>query len=475
MAKRIFLSRGVMAVLIVIALVASAAGIYLVFSQQSAGGFSLTPRGGGTGGAAASSGTEVGTGWSVKEKPEEALEEAVSMALRDKADRTPDFAIIFASSGSDLKAILAKAKAVLGSETKIYGGTSSNRAVMTEKGFVNVKENATGRMEGKRGLAVMTVSSKDITFGVGAANYTASGPLQEVGKAAITEAMRSAGKSLSEPPRIVLVTPTRLIEEEVLEGIEEVVGKGVVVLGGTAGGPPRGVIGKDNVYEEGVSLAVIYTDLPVGWTFEGGFDVTEPHSGIVTKAENQTIIEIDGRPALDVYDEWLNGEIVRLYRQYGEERVIRDLLTLHPLYRKFTSPDNQVYFLFSHPWPADKNLVDRAVMTSTKIKVGERVYLSSGTWETLLNRIGNLPKNAKIMGDMTGKKSIFGIGHVCNGVIGAIPESEREKMPILLNYANDYVPFIATFTSGEQGHFLGIGNKHGNLLTSFIVIGAPED
>jgi len=36
-----------------------------------------------------------------------------------------------------------------------------------------------------------------------------------------------------------------------------------------------------------------------------------------------------------------------------------------------------------------------AVGVSTKIGTGEQVCLSSGTWETLLNRIGNLPVSAK--------------------------------------------------------------------------------
>jgi hypothetical protein len=48
-------------------------------------------------------------------------------------------------------------------------------------------------------------------------------------------------------------------------------------------------------------------------------------------------------------------------------------------------------------------------------------------------------------------------------------------MPILINYANKDAPFIAPFTWGEQGQFPGVGNKHGNLLTSFLVIGSKEE
>jgi len=419
-------------------------------------------------------GSEVGTGWSTKENSEEAVKEAVDMALEDKSDKTPDFAIIFASSGSDMKVILSKAKQLLGTETKIYGGTSDSRAVATEKGFVKVTERAYkyALMEGKRGLVLMTITSKDIVFGVGSAEFSAYPSVQEASRIAVLNAIKSAGKSQDELPKIVLVTPTVGVEEEVLEGLEEVIGKDTPIFGGSTGGPTFAVFGENEVYDEGVSLAVIYTDLPVGWTFEGGFDVREPQTGVVTKVDGQTIVEIDNRPALDVYDEWLGGEIERLYQEVGKPDEIRDLLTLHPIYRKYTSPGGQDYFLFSHPWPKDDALVDKSVMTSTKIKVGERIYLSHGTWETLVNRIGNLPKNAKVHGGIgVNEKPIFGIGYICGGVMGTIPEEEREKLPLMINYANNNAPFIATFTWGEQGHFPEVGNKHGNLLTSFLVIG----
>jgi hypothetical protein len=191
--------------------------------------------------------------------------------------------------------------------------------------------------------------------------------------------------------------------------------------------------------------------------------------------DGQAIVEIDNRPALDVYNEWLDGEIDRLYVEVGDPSEIRDLLTLHPLYRKYTTSDGSVHQLFSHPWPKDDTLVNRSVMTSTNIKVGETVYLSSGTWETLLNRIGNAPKNAKLnAGISTDSKPIFGVGYVCGGVMGVIPETDRAKMALLMNYENKDAPFIACFTWGEQGHYPNLGNRHCNLQTGFLVVGEKE-
>ena len=422
-------------------------------------------------------GTEVGTGWSIKESPEEAVREAIKMALEGKENRTPDFALIFVSSGGDMEAILLEARKLFGNETKIYGGTSDSRAVMADKRFLRVAERGYvhAPMEGERGLAVMTISSKDIVFGVGSADFSTYPSVQEASKTAILNAIKSAGKRRNELPKMILTTTTLGVEEEVIEGIEEVVGKNTPILGGTSGGPAFGVFGENKVYDEGISLAAVYTDLALGWTFEGGFDVTVANTGVVTKVEGQAIVEVNNRPALDVYDEWLEGRIEKLYEEVGDAGRIRDLLTLHPIYRKYTSSSGQDYFLYSHPWPKDDTLKDRSIMTSTKIKAGERIYLSHGTWETFINRIGNLPTKAKVQGEIeSGGKPLLAIGYICAGVMGAIPETEREKLPLLMNYTNKGGPFIATFTWGEQGHFPGIGNKHGNLLTSFLVIGHKE-
>ncbi|MEM5879076.1 MAG: FIST N-terminal domain-containing protein [Candidatus Aenigmatarchaeota archaeon] len=450
------------------------AGISLFFFEGNEKEFRLIPREKETSEVTGEViGTEVGTGWSTRENPEEAVVEAVNMALQGKMDKTPDFVIIFASSGSDIQKIFSKIRELFGNDTKIYGGTSDSRAVMTEKGFIKVTERGYEQalMEGKRGLAIMTITSEDIVFGVGSANFSAFSSVQEASKTAVLNAIKNAGKSPNEKPRIVLLMPTIGVEEEAIEGIEEVVGKDTPIFGGTTGGSIMGVFGENRVYDKGISLAVIYTNLSVGWTFEGGFDVTDPHFGIVTKTDGQAIVEIDNKPALDVYDEWLGGEINKLYKEGAEFDVIRDLLTLHPVYRKYVSSSGQEYFLFSHPWPKDETLKDKSIMTSTKIKVGEKIYLSHGTWEIFVNRIGNLPRNAKIKGEIDiDKKPIFGIAYICAGVMGVIPENEREKLPLLINYANKGAPFIATFTWGEQGFFPGIGSKHGNLLTSFIVI-----
>jgi hypothetical protein len=226
-------------------------------------------------------GAEVGTGWSVNIDPTEAVREALNMALAGRTSRNPDLAVIFASSGSDTQEILAATRQFLGQDTKVFGGTSDSRAVMTDKGFIKVtkKGYALSSMEGNRGLAIMTITSDNIIWGVGFGSVSEFSSSQKMSKSAVEDAIEDAGKTEAGLPDIILLSVTIGIEEEVLEGIAQITGKDTPVLGGTVGDPAPAVFGKNNVYDKGVCIAVMYTDLALGWTFESGFDVTGNHMG----------------------------------------------------------------------------------------------------------------------------------------------------------------------------------------------------
>jgi hypothetical protein len=66
------------------------------------------------------------------------------------------------------------------------------------------------------------------------------------------------------------------------------------------------------------------------------------------------------------------------------------------------------------------------------------------------------------------------LGYFCAGVLGTIPENEREVIPTLINHANENAPFIGTISWGEQGQIPGVGNQHGNLTVGFLAIGGKS-
>jgi hypothetical protein len=417
-----------------------------------------------------------GTGYSTAGDTKAAVREAIDMALKQSGKTQADFCLIFASSECDFQSILIETKQILGNEIKIFGGTSGSGSVMTEKGYLKSgTKNASGTPIPKA-LTVMTLSTKDIVFGTASVNLSDSTAIQDAAAAVVKKAIEDAGKTIENKPNVILLYVGKGMEEETITGIESVTGKDVPIFGGTAGGPKRVVMSNQGAYEKGISVAVFYTDLPVGLSFEAGYDITGKHSGVVTKVSGQNIEEIDGRPAIDVYNEWMDGEIERLAKKEMKKPAeIEAFLALHPFYRKVTSPEGQDYYLFARPWPKDPNMVNKFIQTNVKILPQEKIYLSHGTWDTLMNRMGIVASDAKMhCGLEPADKPVLVIGVICAGMMGCIPEAEKSKFPYLINYSTGSDCTIATFTSGEQGHFPGVGNRHVNLATSFLVIGSGK-
>ncbi len=416
---------------------------------------------------AASASDLVGTGSSQNADPTLACREALKSALAEIENETPDVAIFFANNFLRLDEIDSQARQILGSDTQIFGALSSSRAVMTQRGLLDAGPGESNHA----GLAVMLLKSSDIRFGVGSADYSASNSVREATRRAVEAALVAAG-SPSGRPSAVIVLSSYTQGEDVALGLEDALGKAVPMVGGCVAGTSNGVIGKQ-ARSTGVAVLVLYTELPIGWTYEGGFDVSDAHSGEVTavSADGRQVDEIDGRPAADVYDEWTDGQLRTLFAAMSPGEAI-DRLTLLPCYRKFRSKDGRVYTIFTHVWPTDPTFSQRSLQLGARVEKGERVYLARGSWETLLNRIGNLPVKAKVQAGMDAReRSVFGIGIVCSGVLGAIPELERPKIPVLLDYSHEGAPFLGIVTGGELGNLPGIGNKFGNLLTSFLTVG----
>lgn len=400
---------------------------------------------------------KVGYGWSTKDNIKDAVQEAIINAKDQLKGTTPEYALLFSTVGYDSEELLKEIKQLL-PNTQIYGSTSMF-AVMTKDGF---HQGETGS------LALMAISSPKIKWGVGGANIDEFSAAREAGKEAITAAIKNAGKE-GQLPKLVLMTAAPGKEEEILLGIEDIIGKNVPVIGGSSG--DNDLTGKwkqwanNKVYSNGISLTVIFTDLKVGWAYEAGYLRTE-HKGIIRKAEGRIIYEIDNKPAAEVYNEWTGGIVEEELKTGGS---VLSKTAYYPL-AKVIQKGPEIYYLSIHPLSV--NLPEKSLTVFANVKGGDEVLLMHGNWELLLNRAQTTPHTAMITKSILPGEPYFGIYDYCAGTMLAIPEEERPKIPLLINNELGDIPFIGTFTFGEQGP-LGIGNHHGNLINSMIVF-APE-
>ncbi|MFQ5867773.1 MAG: FIST signal transduction protein [bacterium] len=402
----------------------------------------------------------VGYGWSTEENERAAMKKAVSMVKKQLRGVKPEYVLLFSTVGYDSKKLLQEARRLFRDRVQIHGGTSCG-AVFSPGGF----------HVGKSGsLALLAVASPKIIFGVGGASLEVARSAREAGTKAIMEAIENAGKKSGDRPKLVLMTAAPGREEEILLGIKDLIGKRVPVFGGSAGDDDGSGKWKEfansRVYGNGVVLTAVYTDLKVGWAFESGYRIMEK-SGIATKVKARIIYEIDRKPAAQVYDNWISGELTAVLKNEKGKVSIEAKTALYPLAKVIRGKTGEIYYISMHPTPFGSS--KRFLEVHTNVKEGDEIFLIRGSWELLLNRARTTSLQATVRAGILPRHIAFGISFSCAGTMWAIPPEERPKIPLLVKDGLVGAPFIGTFTFGEQGFLPGVGNVHGNLVSAAVV------
>lgn len=397
---------------------------------------------------------KIATAVSTANNPEEAAREAWSLLL-DRLE-TPSLVVALATVAYDLEALIATLRAV-SNGVPIQGGTSCT-GVMTDEGFFGGETPA---------LGLLGIADEEGDYGVGVA------PLGEDPRAAGAEATRRAmvdAECEGEMPTAIWMITTPGGEEQVVLGIEDVVGPDVPLVGGSAAdntieGNWR-QFSRDGVHENSVAIAALYPSGQVGVAFHSGYDATS-RGGTITKASGRTIAEIDDLPAAIVYDGWTDGAIADIVDQGGQ---LLSRTTLHPLGRPVGEIEGVPYFVLSHPESSNK---EGALNLFTDVAVGERVVCMTGSVDNLVERAGHVVRAAQRAGGLDAESTTGGLIIFCGGCFLAVQERIGEVYD-KVGEAMGGKPFLTAFTFGEQGRILGVGNRHGNLMISSLLF-SPTD
>ena len=401
-----------------------------------------------------------GYGWSVHPDTGTAVGEALAK-FPSGAVGDANIALVFYSSQRAPEDVAGALRRSRGQGTRICGW-SSDLGIIGSDGYHRGPE-------GTVGLLCMRLPG--VKVGVGGAGLDEAESPAACARLALRRAVENAGGAgAGRAPSIVIMSATYDGQEEAyLESLRGSLGSSVPVLGGTAGGSGAkgpttcSLIANDAVIRKGLVLAVMYSQCPFGWSFQGGFRRTAD-CGVITASEGRLVREIDGIPALDAYDEWCCGRLAEAMRA---GKNLNTFTGLYPVCRTLKS-GNKTHNLFVHAWPAPDAPVSRALVTSANLRRGDLVHFSEGSWNILLNRVGVLAQEAR--GGLPQTGIAAGLFICCEAVLKNIPPEQRDQMAHLINRAMGGAPWIGMFTWGEQGNFPGIGNYHGNLLTSMTLL-----
>jgi len=407
---------------------------------------------------------KVGIGWSVNADETKAVNEALVM-LR-KSVKNPNFVFILNESAYDDNVVIKALNNSL-KNTKIFGYEVSF-AVFTQEGI----------HRGEKGsLALMGIEAEEWAVGVGGIDMSTAVKVDDIQKTAIKAietAILNAGKKRGDVPSVVLLAPTKLKEEPILDAVQAMFGKDVKVMGGTPGSPM--VFANDQVIDNGFALAVLYANTKVGVGYHSGVQtgirMDKKLSGVITAMgkDSRILKEINGRLAFDVYNEWSEGRFDYIdIKNLKEPFAIWKTSGRNPLVKKYDLGDGKFGTNVTIPL---KVLPDHSIILGTDHKVGETLYYAVGIKRAYVKRAGAIVKHALVNGRIKKKNLIGGIHAYCRGAAFGQLGKEISKLEPLVSETKkemNGMPFIGGFTAGEQGNIPGHGCFHGNLSSSMVV------
>lgn len=386
--------------------------------------------------------------------------------LTQELDAEPNLLIMYCSVNYDIEEITQKIRAI-SPNTVLHGATSCTGA-MTQLGVMSKNDH---------GMAMLGIADHFGNYGVGSA--TIGDDPVEAAELAVRKALENSACP-GEVPAMIWLTSSPGWEEQLITGIGNVLGKDVPIAGGSSA--DNTVSGEwkqfthEKIYTNGVIVTALFPSTDVMCAFHSGYEPTESKGiitkaggfeatdkkGKITKTSNRTLLEIDGRPAADLYNSWVGGAIAEALEEGGD---VLQQTTLHPLGRVAGYIGDVPYYQLSHPETVTKK---GGITLFSDIREGEEIVLMRGTVDSLITRAGRVATSA-LETNMAHADEVAGAVVVyCAGCmlsvrhrLDEVVESFRQALP--------GVPFLGTFTFGEQGCFLNGENRHGNLMISVLL------
>jgi len=398
-----------------------------------------------------------GYGWSTLANAQQAVAEAVSLATGDMSGDS-DITMVFYSPQHKPEQIHEMLRDGSHPVGRVFG-MSTHEGVLCADGYHTSQTGVIG---------VLAMRLAAVTPGVGGASFDEASP-PEAAKLALRRAITDAGQSVSGmKPALILLSVTLPNEEQVLAALAEETGPGIPLIGGTAAGSIDQIsrkkmsnwsmIANDRLIKNGLAVVVFYSTDDIAWSYGGGFRRTST-CGVITKCQPRLILEIDGRPAVEVYDKWLGGRVTEA-AQRGENVI--NFCTLYPLCQTLGS-HNQ----FIRVWPSDDPSAPGSLRTGVGVQEGDTVYLSEGDWNILLNHFATIPQKAR--DSKPNMRPMAGLFIYCGGAMECIPKDQRQQMATLVGHSMNDLPWMGIFTWGEQGNVPGVGNVHSSLSSCTVL------
>ncbi|MEQ8654424.1 MAG: FIST N-terminal domain-containing protein [Kiloniellales bacterium] len=392
------------------------------------------------------------TAMSAEGDPRAALAD-IARQIETTEARGPDFIALHVNAAYDRTA-LQKAALSLGARA-LHGG-SSCLGIMTEQGL---------SLGDDQGLGCFALWDEEGDYATGSAALSLGAA--QAGAAAVSAALEAIGR-VGEAPDLIWLTSVPGSEEEVIAGIETVVGAKVPIVGGSAADNDISAawytFDKEGAYGSAVVISVLFPSTDVSCAYSSGYTPTQT-KGIATRVEGRELVEIDNKPAGDVYRRWTGG---RIPAATPERQSILWKSTLAPLGRSTSSLGSVAFHLLAHPAALH---ADETLSLFANVQEGEEIVLMQGSEDSLVGRAGRIARMASGRNIHQDRRIEGALVVYCAGCMLAVRERMQEVADGI-NAALPGTPFLGIFTFGEQGSVVSGSNRHANLMISCVTFAA---
>jgi hypothetical protein len=394
-----------------------------------------------------------GAGYSAAEDAALGVQEAVKTAKEGLSGHAPKLCILAATMDHDAVRVREAIRAALPG-VPVHGATTS-LGVLGSAGVV---------MGSNGGIGVLLfASSDDASFSTGSADF-ADGP-KAAGRKAASEIVSRGPQGKT--PRLLFIAATPGKEEQVLEGIHDVL-PGVPVFGGSAADHAIqgdwSIFTHDDTKREGVTLAAIFGDnVRIGAAIEGPYQPTA-NNARVTSAIGRTVKALDNRPATEVLHGWIGEAIADQVREGGNLLM---QTALNPVGIARQGTDGKPFHVLLHPAHAHP---EGSIDLFAEAPEGSTVCLMSGTGDSLVGIVDSLVDRCFDSSKLTVADTRGAFLIYCAGCAGALGNRIDEVLA-RLSARLPNVPLLGFCTFGEQGHVPKIGNVHTNLSVALVIVG----
>jgi hypothetical protein len=345
--------------------------------------------------------------------------------------------MLFATTDYDTQALVSTVDQALG-DVPLWGGSSMG-GVFANDQWVSPPVDSAAR----GAAALMLIADRP---GGAAIEPVGDAPVATAA-AATRRAIDQAGGQASVLLTLAFMGP----EERLLEGVAQAA-PGLPVVGGSAsdGGGRFQQFGRGHVATNAFAVAALGGE--VGFAFGHGYRLTG-HKATITRAEGRRVVELDRRPALEVYAEWTREKQAAV-----SGGAILTYSVFHPLLMHRNGDTLSVH-------PVNGN-ADGSIDTGVAVAEGQVLELGAATPDEVIDAVGPVVRRAAAQ--VTRPKAVI-LAH-CGGRAIGLGDRIKDVAGQVKRAVAD-VPWIGYLAFGEQGCFRPGNLAHGNLSLSVLVLG----